>query len=128
MRYSFPGEFNKNLEELVMFLAQVSKCYPAEMSDYPQKLMDILKRHSTVIDPVTILNLKSFLFKWVRRTQKSVSVDTIRINYFLSYSTNTSSQVKHYAEIFENISCEFYSGSKWISENFLVTSRSILSF
>ena len=37
-----------------MFLAQVSKCYPAEMSDYPQKLMDILKRHSTVIDPVNI--------------------------------------------------------------------------
>jgi hypothetical protein len=47
------GEFNKNLEELVMFLAQVAKCYPEEMSDYPQKLVEILKKHSTVIDAVS---------------------------------------------------------------------------
>lgn len=46
-----PGEFNKSLEELVMFLAQVAKCYPEDMSDYPQRLIDILKKHSTVIDP-----------------------------------------------------------------------------
>ena len=60
----FSGEFNKNLEELVMFLAQVAKCYPVEMSDYPQRLVDLLNKHSTVIDPV---NLKDVLLQLISR-------------------------------------------------------------
>ena len=47
-----------------MFLAQVAKCYPVEMSDYPQRLVDLLKKHSTVIDPV---NLKDVLLQLISR-------------------------------------------------------------
>ena len=56
----FSGEYSKNLEELVMFLAQVAKCYPVEMSEYPQRLIELLRKHSTVIDAVTFLPLSCF--------------------------------------------------------------------
>ena len=39
-----PTEFNENLDELIMFLAQVAKCYPQELSDYPQTLIDLLRK------------------------------------------------------------------------------------
>ena len=44
-----PNEYSKALDEQVMFLAQVTKCYPEELSSYPQKLIDILSKHSTVL-------------------------------------------------------------------------------
>ena len=46
-----PEEYSKSLDEQVMFLAQVSKCYPEELTDFPQKLITILNRHSTVLNP-----------------------------------------------------------------------------
>ena len=39
-----PTEFNENLDELIMFLAQVAKCYPEELTDYPQTLIDLLRK------------------------------------------------------------------------------------
>ncbi len=30
-----PTEFNESLDELVMFLAQVAKCYPEQLSNLP---------------------------------------------------------------------------------------------
>ena len=62
----FSGEYSKNLEELVMFLAQVAKCYPVEMSEYPQRLIELLRKHSTVIDAVTFLPLMSCFVDLIR--------------------------------------------------------------
>jgi len=45
-----PTEFNENLHELIMFLAQVAKCYPDDLANYPQTLIDLLKKHSTVLN------------------------------------------------------------------------------
>ncbi|XP_071452488.1 protein SDA1 homolog [Hetaerina americana] len=45
-----PDQYNKNLDDLVMFLAQVSHCYPVLLESYPQQLMDILQSHHTVLD------------------------------------------------------------------------------
>ena len=39
-----PTEFNENLDELIMFLAQVAKCYPDNLSEYPQTLIDLLRK------------------------------------------------------------------------------------
>ena len=39
-----PTEFNENLDELIMFLAQVAKCYPDDLSEYPQTLIDLLRK------------------------------------------------------------------------------------
>jgi len=40
---------NDQLYELVIFLAQVSHCYPKQLSEFPQELMTILQRHGTVL-------------------------------------------------------------------------------
>ena len=45
-----PTEFNESVDELVMFLAQVAKCYPEHLSSYPQTLIDLLRKHGTVLD------------------------------------------------------------------------------
>lgn len=46
-----PNQFSKNLDELIIFIAQVSHCYPEILSDYAQQLIDVLNTHNTVLDP-----------------------------------------------------------------------------
>uniref|UniRef100_A0A1B6LCF6 Protein SDA1 n=1 Tax=Graphocephala atropunctata TaxID=36148 RepID=A0A1B6LCF6_9HEMI len=46
-----PDQMNKNLDELVMFIAQVAHCYPDVLCDYAQELIDLLNSHNTVLDP-----------------------------------------------------------------------------
>jgi len=46
-----PDKFNSSLDELVMFLAQVAKCYQEELKEFPETLVETLRKHSTVIDP-----------------------------------------------------------------------------
>ncbi|KAL9913632.1 SDA1 domain containing protein Mys45A [Glossina fuscipes fuscipes] len=46
-----PNEENKKIDELVMFIAQVAQCYPAECLQFPQHLVDLLKNHATTLDP-----------------------------------------------------------------------------
>ncbi|XP_023245371.1 protein SDA1 homolog isoform X2 [Copidosoma floridanum] len=45
-----PDKFNKSLDELVMFLAQVAHCYCDDLLSFPQELIDILKDKNTVLD------------------------------------------------------------------------------
>lgn len=45
-----PDKSNKDLAELVMFLAQVGHCYLEELSDFPQQLTDLLLNHHTVLE------------------------------------------------------------------------------
>lgn len=45
-----PDQPNKTLDDLVMFMAQVSQCYPAELATYPQQLIDLLQKHNTVLN------------------------------------------------------------------------------
>lgn len=44
-----PTQYNKKLDEQSMFLAQVAQCYLEEMKLFPQKIVDILKTHNTVL-------------------------------------------------------------------------------
>ena len=52
-----PNDYNKSLDEQVMFLAQVAKCYPQELTDFPQRLISLLNRHSTVLHPEMRMSL-----------------------------------------------------------------------
>ncbi|XP_055304155.1 protein SDA1 homolog [Sitodiplosis mosellana] len=45
-----PGQENKSLDELVMFIAQVAQCYVEELVTFPQQLVDLLKTQSTTLD------------------------------------------------------------------------------
>lgn len=44
-----PTQYNKKLDEQAMFLAQVAKCYLNEMKLFPQKIVDVLKTHNTIL-------------------------------------------------------------------------------
>ncbi|KAH8402207.1 hypothetical protein KR009_010456 [Drosophila setifemur] len=46
-----PGEENKSLDDIVMFIAQVAQCYPAVCEQFPKRLSDLLKNYATVLDP-----------------------------------------------------------------------------
>ncbi|KAG8134292.1 hypothetical protein E2320_007414 [Naja naja] len=46
-----PAKPNKELGELVMFLAQVAHCYPEYLEDFPQQLKELLSYCHTVLDP-----------------------------------------------------------------------------
>ncbi|KAM6440964.1 protein SDA1 homolog [Liasis olivaceus] len=46
-----PAKPNKELAELVMFLAQVAHCYPKYLEDFPQQLKELLSYCHTVLDP-----------------------------------------------------------------------------
>ena len=47
---TFLFQFNESLDELVMFLAQVAKCYQEELADFPGTLVGLLEKHATVLD------------------------------------------------------------------------------
>ncbi|KAM9820797.1 protein SDA1 homolog [Neosynchiropus ocellatus] len=46
-----PDKPNKELAELVMFLAQVGHCYSQHLSTFPQELAQLLLTHHTVVEP-----------------------------------------------------------------------------
>uniref|UniRef100_A0A182JX64 Protein SDA1 n=1 Tax=Anopheles christyi TaxID=43041 RepID=A0A182JX64_9DIPT len=46
-----PDKENKSLCESIMFLSQVAQCYLEELKAFPQTLVDLLKTHSTTLDP-----------------------------------------------------------------------------
>lgn len=46
-----PSHNDKSFEALVMFLAQICQCYPDELKEYPNELMNLLKLYSTVLHP-----------------------------------------------------------------------------
>ncbi|KAL1457512.1 hypothetical protein WDU94_007733 [Cyamophila willieti] len=45
-----PSKFNKSLDELTMFMAQVAQCYPDSLSGFAQQLMEVLNSHNTILD------------------------------------------------------------------------------
>lgn len=46
-----PDKPNKELADLVMFLAQVGHCYTQHMSTFPQDLSELLLAHHTLLEP-----------------------------------------------------------------------------
>lgn len=45
-----PTVYNKSLDELIIFLAQVAHCYPNDLKTYPQEIIDILQTHNTILN------------------------------------------------------------------------------
>uniref|UniRef100_A0A2K6U6R4 Protein SDA1 n=1 Tax=Saimiri boliviensis boliviensis TaxID=39432 RepID=A0A2K6U6R4_SAIBB len=46
-----PDKPSKELAELVIFMAQMSHCYPEYLSNFPQEMQDLLSCHHTILDP-----------------------------------------------------------------------------
>ncbi|XP_063066771.1 protein SDA1 homolog [Engraulis encrasicolus] len=45
-----PDKPNKELSELVMFLAQIGHCYKEQLANFPQELAELLLNHHTVLE------------------------------------------------------------------------------
>ena len=45
-----PSKNSKEFADLVMFIAQVSHCYPEECKAFRGELMDLLEKHATTLD------------------------------------------------------------------------------
>lgn len=61
-----PSKQNKQLADLALFLSHVSQCFPNELKQFPQQLIDILKKYATVLHPemrLVCLNYKNILKK-----------------------------------------------------------------
>lgn len=56
-----PSQYSKKLDEQAMFLAQVAQCYLNEMKTFPQKIVDILKTHNTILHNEMRLGLSKCL-------------------------------------------------------------------
>lgn len=58
-----PTDFNKSLDELVMFMAQVAHCYPSELATFAQELTDLLQTHGPVLDKDMRMVISLYIFK-----------------------------------------------------------------
>ena len=45
-----PSKNSKEFGDLIMFIAQVSHCYPKECTEFRKELMQMLDKHATVLD------------------------------------------------------------------------------
>ena len=45
-----PSKNSKEIADLIMFVAQVSHCYPKECKEFRRELMELLEKHATVLD------------------------------------------------------------------------------
>ncbi|XP_039289526.1 protein SDA1 homolog [Nilaparvata lugens] len=51
-----PDQPNKQLNDLVLFMAQVAHCFPEALADFAQQLINVLQTHSTVLHPSMRMN------------------------------------------------------------------------
>uniref|UniRef100_T1HBZ7 Protein SDA1 n=1 Tax=Rhodnius prolixus TaxID=13249 RepID=T1HBZ7_RHOPR len=65
-----PDEYNKSLVDLVMFMAQVSSCYPDSLKDFPQELVNILGTHNTVLHAEMRMSLQNFMYNMLNDSNK----------------------------------------------------------
>jgi len=76
-----PDQYEKKLEELIMFLAQVAHCYPTELATLPQDLINILQSHHTKLNADMRMVRQSMLLC------EGVLSFVFNIDSFLSFQT-----------------------------------------
>lgn len=91
-----PTQYNKKLDEQAMFLAQVAQCYLNEMKLFPQKIVDILKTHNTVLHNDMRLSLCKCLIL-LRNKNFITAFDLLELFFLL-----LKCQDKHLREFLKN--------------------------
>ena len=77
-----PSKPNKQLADLALFLSHVSHCFSDVLVSYPQQLIDLLKKFSTVLCPdmrmvmnslvlVIFFNYTVVLYSWLGKYLRS---------------------------------------------------------
>lgn len=74
-----PNKFNKSLDEVVMFLAQVAHCYPNVLESFPQEIIDTLQTHNATLDNEMRM---TFCKALIQLRNKSLLEPTALLNLF----------------------------------------------
>ncbi|XP_065826275.1 protein SDA1 homolog [Oscarella lobularis] len=45
-----PTDYSRSFCDLVTFLSQVAHCYPRHLENFPRELIDLLRKHATILD------------------------------------------------------------------------------
>ncbi|XP_053987037.1 protein SDA1 homolog [Hylaeus volcanicus] len=74
-----PNKFNKSLDEIVTFLAQVAHCYPNALESFPQEIIDVLQAYNAVLDNEMRL---TFCKALIQLRNKSLLEPTVLLSLF----------------------------------------------
>uniref|UniRef100_A0A672SPE7 Protein SDA1 n=1 Tax=Sinocyclocheilus grahami TaxID=75366 RepID=A0A672SPE7_SINGR len=108
-----PDKSNKDLAELVMFLAQVGHCYLEELSDFPQQLTDLLLNHHTVLEPDLRMTLYTHIvtdIKNINAKHKNNKLNTTLQNFMYTMLRDSNPTA---AKISLDVMVELYRRNIW---------------
>uniref|UniRef100_A0AAQ5Z500 Protein SDA1 n=1 Tax=Amphiprion ocellaris TaxID=80972 RepID=A0AAQ5Z500_AMPOC len=108
-----PDKSNKELAELVMFLAQVGHCYLQQLSTFPQDLTELLLSYHTVIEPDLRMTLYTHIvtdIKNINAKHKNNKVNTTLQNFMYTMLRDSNPIA---AKISLDVMVELYKRNIW---------------
>ncbi|XP_029371872.1 protein SDA1 homolog isoform X2 [Echeneis naucrates] len=108
-----PDKPNKELADLVMFLAQVGHCYLQHLSTFPQELTELLLSHHTVIESDLRMTLYTHIvadIKNINAKHKNNKVNTVLQNFMYTMLRDSNPIA---AKISLDVMVELYKRNIW---------------
>uniref|UniRef100_A0A673Y8M6 Protein SDA1 n=1 Tax=Salmo trutta TaxID=8032 RepID=A0A673Y8M6_SALTR len=108
-----PDKPNKELADLVMFLAQVGHCYLQQLASFPQELTELLMNHHTVLEPDLRMTLYSHIvhdIKNINSKHKNNKVNTTLQNFMYTMLRDSNPLA---AKISLDVMIELYKRNIW---------------
>uniref|UniRef100_W5L808 Protein SDA1 n=1 Tax=Astyanax mexicanus TaxID=7994 RepID=W5L808_ASTMX len=108
-----PDKPNKDLAELVMFLAQVGHCYLEELSSFPKELTELLLNHHTVLESDLRMTLYTHIvtdIKNINAKHKNNKLNTTLQNFMYTMLRDSNPIA---AKISLDVMVELYQRNIW---------------
>uniref|UniRef100_A0A3Q3IQB7 Protein SDA1 n=1 Tax=Monopterus albus TaxID=43700 RepID=A0A3Q3IQB7_MONAL len=108
-----PDKPNKELADLVMFLAQVGHCYLQQLSTFPQELIELLLSHHIVLEPDLRMTLYTHIvtdIKNINAKHKNNKVNTMLQNFMYTMLRDSNPTA---AKISLDVMAELYKRNIW---------------
>uniref|UniRef100_A0A4W3HDN3 Protein SDA1 n=1 Tax=Callorhinchus milii TaxID=7868 RepID=A0A4W3HDN3_CALMI len=108
-----PDKPNKELSELVMFLAQVAHCYPVRLANFAQELKELLFSHHTVLVPDLRMMLYTHIvtdIKNINAKHKNNKVNTTLQNFMYTMLRDSNTIA---AKMSLDVMIELYKRNIW---------------
>uniref|UniRef100_A0A4W4GDD6 Protein SDA1 n=1 Tax=Electrophorus electricus TaxID=8005 RepID=A0A4W4GDD6_ELEEL len=106
-----PDKPNKDLAELVMFLAQVGHCYLEELANFPQELTELLLNHHTLLEPdLRMVRSTNFYIKNINAKHKNNKLNTTLQNFMYTMLRDSNPIA---AKISLDVMVELYKRNIW---------------
>uniref|UniRef100_A0A8D3A200 Protein SDA1 n=1 Tax=Scophthalmus maximus TaxID=52904 RepID=A0A8D3A200_SCOMX len=108
-----PDKANKELADLVMFLAQVCHCYVQHLSTFPQELSELLLSYHTLLEPDLRMTLYTHIvadIKNINAKHKNNKVNTVLQNFMYTMLRDSNPIA---AKISLDVMAELYKRNIW---------------